>query len=489
MVHIRSFGRRLLPAALALTVGFGISSCEKILDVEPQASLDSAAGLKTPADVQAALRGSYDAIQSANYYGLRYQLFADLAADNARHTGTFPSFAEIANGGILPANVELTNMWNIIYVGINRVNYVIQQADLITDPSFDKNGTIGEARALRAFHYMNLLAYWGGKPEGYGFSDGLGVPLRLTPTTSITGEEIKPKARASEAEVVDAIRADLDFAIANLPVARSTKAYIGKATALALRARLELRLRNYTAASNFASELNTALTGGVRLEGDYGAIFSQKNSSEALWEIPFDAVDPNQLAFFWFPAGAGGRNEVDPATTLGAAHEAGDLRRNVNVVTASTATSIYPTGTTRKYFRISASDDNVVLARGGEVILTWAEAVAQQGHLDSAAVLVNRVRTRAGLAPYAFEAPAPGTDGTVRPHVIVAKTNDAVVAAILKERRVELANEGFRWFDLRRTGLVMATLPAITQDFRILWPIPQREIQNSLELVKQNPGY
>ncbi|QIX62491.1 RagB/SusD family nutrient uptake outer membrane protein [Hymenobacter sp. BT18] len=483
MVHIRSFSRRLLPAALMLTLGFGGSSCEKILDVEPQNSLDATAGLKTPADIQAAIRGSYDILQSANYLGLRYQLFADLGADNARHTGTFPSFANIANAAILPDNVELTNMWNTIYAGINRVNYVIQQAERLNDPSFDKNTALAEARALRAFHYMNLLAYWGGTPAGYGYAGGVGVPLRLTPTTSITGEEIKPIARSTEAEVVAAIREDLDFAAQTLPGERSTKAYIGKATVLALRARLELRLRNYEAAADYASQVDATLQGltpakslATNITGaSYDAIFSQKFSSESIWELGFDPVDGNTLAFFWFPAASGGRNEVDPATGLGPAHEAGDLRRNVNVVTAATAVpGVFPSGTTRKYYRIASSDDNVILVRSGEVVLTWAEALARTGQLESAATLVNRVRARAGLAALSAETTADQT---------------LLVNAILKERRVELANEGFRWFDLRRTGLVQMTLPLVTQEFRNLWPIPQRELQTSNGLIVQNTGY
>ncbi|WP_231576225.1 RagB/SusD family nutrient uptake outer membrane protein [Hymenobacter sp. DG25B] len=446
--------------------------------------------------MQAAIRGSYDILQSANYLGLRYQLFADLAADNARHTGTFPSFAQIANGSILPDNVELTNMWNTIYAGINRINYTIQQAELLTDPSFNKDAAVAEARALRAFNYMNLLAYWGGKPEGYGYADGLGVPLRLKPTTSITGEEIKPIARNTEAEVVAAIREDLAFAAQHLPIERSTKAYISKVTVLALQARLELRLRNYQVAANYAEQIETelgTLTPVKTLEkniGDasYDAIFSQKFSSEALWELPFDPVDANSLAFFWFPAAAGGRNEVDPATGLGPAHEAGDLRRVVNSVTASTATTVYPSGTTRKYFRVASGDDNVILVRSAEVVLTWAESLAQLGQTDRAIELVNVIRKRAGLAPYVFVAP-PKVGDVVPPHVIIANSSADIVTAILKERRVELANEGFRWFDLRRTGLVQATLPAITEPYRNLWPIPQREIQTSQTLVTQNPGY
>lgn len=471
-----TLGRTLAASALLATLGLGTTSCDKVLEVEPRASLDSQTGLRTRQDAEAALRGCYDSFQSANYYGLRYLLFADLGADNARHTGTFPTFAQIAQNQILPDNVELTNMWNTIYSGINRCNYLIEQVQKIDDPAFDKASAIAEAKALRAFHYINLLGYWGGSPEGYGYPNGLGVPLRLTATTSIAGDEIKPIARATEAEVVAAIRTDLDAASADIG-ATGSKARLSKAAVLALRARFELRMRNYADAAKFADQVSAAL-GGLPLEGEYNNIFSQKFSNESIWELSFDAVDSNSLAFFWFPTSSGGRNEVSPATTLGPAHEAGDKRLNVNVVTATTQQlPTYPANATRKYFRIAAGDDQPVMVRTGEVILTQAEALARVtgGDLVKARTLVNRIRVRAGLA----ELPA-------------TLTQSELITAIQKERRIELANEGFRWFDLRRVNAVQTTL-GVTQTFRNLWPIPQREILNSTvdgnKLVVQNPGY
>ncbi|KUG06775.1 RagB/SusD family nutrient uptake outer membrane protein [Solirubrum puertoriconensis] len=482
-MNFSSVRRFTTAAAFLLTLGFGTTSCEDALQVEPRASLDAQAGLETRQDIEAGLLGAYDIVQSANYWGLRYQLFADLGADNARHTGTFPSFAQIAQNQILPDNTEVVAMWNSIYNGVNRSNFIIQQAEKLNDPAFNKNQAIAEARALRAFHYMNLLGYWGGTPQGYGYAGGLGVPLRLTPTTNIEGTEIQPQARASEADVNAVIRADLDFAIANL--GGSNKARITKAGALALRSRFELRQRNYDEVLKYTAQIT-----GFSLEGQYANIFTQKNSGESIWELPFDAVDANSLAFFWFPSAAGGRNEVDPATGLPGAHEAGDTRLPVNAVTAANATNVYPTGTTRKYFRVAAGDDNAILVRFAEVILTRAEANARTGKLDDALVDVNRIRTRAGLAPYTFTVPPvvpPAT--TPPPHVLIANTATAVTDAILKERRIELAQEGHRWFDLRRTNTVQAARADVTQTFRNLWPIPQRELQTSPGVVEQNPGY
>ncbi|RAK65297.1 RagB/SusD family nutrient uptake outer membrane protein [Hymenobacter edaphi] len=474
-MHKHTFRRVASAAAFLLTLGFGTTSCDDVVEVDPRASLDLSTGLSTPSDVQAGLRGSYDAVQSVNYWGLRYMMFADLGADNARHTGTFPTFAQIANNLILPDNTELASIWNIIYSGINRCNYVIVEGRKITDPSFTTKGeVIAQARALRAFHYMNLLGYWGGTPEGYGYPGGLGVPLRMQPTADINSPAIQPLARSSEAVVVDSIKADLTYAISKLPNYSSavggggstnSRASIGKVAALALRMRLELRLRNYAEVINYANQIQATYGTTVPLEGIYANIFSNKFSTEAIWELPFDAVDANQIAFFWFPTANGGRNEVDPATTLAGAHETGDSRLPVNV-----ASSPNPTGATRKFFRVTG-DDNVLLIRTAEVLLSRAEAYARNGQLFEALTDLNRVRARAGLAARA------------------GLTQAQLITAILSERRIELANEGHRWFDLRRTNTVQTVRTDVTQTYRNLWPIPQRERQTTQNLVEQNPNY
>jgi starch-binding outer membrane protein, SusD/RagB family len=90
--------------------------------------------------------------------------------------------------------------------------------------------------------------------------------------------------------------------------------------------------------------------------------------------------------------------------------------------------------------------------------------------LAGAAADINVIRNRAGLAN------------------TTATTLTDLMLAIEKERRVELAHEGHRWFDLRRYNK-LSTLPSFTQSFRALWPLPQREITNSGGKIVQNTGY
>lgn len=472
--------------AVLLTLGLALGSCDKVLDVQPQNNLDASSGIKTRQDADAALRGCYDALQSVNYYGLRYESFADLISGNIRHTGTFPTFAQIANNAILPDNVDVSSVWNTLYDGINRTNFFIQQVTPLNDPAYNTPVAIAEARALRALHYMNLLGYWGGSPNGYGVTGGLGVPLRLTPTLVTT--DTAPIARATEADVIAAIREDLKFAVANLPTGSGPR--IRKGAAIALQARLELRLRNYADALALAKQVQAA--SGASL-----------TTNDNIFQLTFTVTDANQLAFFWFPSARGGRNEFDPSNSLATAHPAGDLRLPINVVTAANATTDFPAGTTRKYSRIASNDDPVNIIRYAEMVLTIAEAAAQTGDLTTATTQVNLIRSRAGLLPVVIgEAPAPTIPATPAVAVYITPTTadptgqSGLIREILRQRRLELAHEGHYWFDLRRTNLVQSTLGAVApaqnnfnQTFRNLWPIPQREVNNSAGVIVQNPNY
>ncbi|TGE10360.1 RagB/SusD family nutrient uptake outer membrane protein [Hymenobacter fodinae] len=468
------FLTRLAAAALLVSLA---SSCDKLLDVKPQASLPAETALTTKQGVEAALIGAYDAVQSGNYWGLRYILFADMGADNVRWTGTLPSFQQINQNNITADNVELSSMWSSIYSGINRANYVIEAAGALSDPSYTPATAIAQARALRAFHYMNLLGFWGGTPEGYNKPGGVGVPLRLTPTKDISDAQIAPIPRSTEQQIIQVINDDFDYAIANLPTAYTSannqnRGRITKNAAIALKARFALRNGDYPTVISLTAPLRDA-SGNLPLSANYVDLWALKNQQESIWELQYDATDANSIAFYWYPTANGGRNEVDPATGLPAAHETGDKRLPVNVNSS-------PAGTTQKFSRVTG-DDNVILVRNGETILNRAEALARVGgvaNLTEAVKLLNLIRVRAGLAAYVLTPTATDLTGQT-----------GLVAAILKERRVELAHEGHRWFDLRRTGTVLSTLTGVTQPFRVLWPIPQREVLNSSGTITQNTGY
>jgi hypothetical protein len=452
------------------------ASCQKeTLDQAPQASLSAAGAIKDAATVNAATLGIYSGFQSGNYWGLRYFAFADMYADNINWVGTFPSFAQIVNRQILPDNTELVSMWNSMYSTINRANTVIAAVPGITDPTLVKDNALAEARVLRANVYFDLIRFWGGSRTGFNKVGGVGVPLILTPT--LTEADAAPKTRATEAAVMGQVIADLDFAI-GVSTFGNTAATgrVGKDYAKALRARVALYMGDNTTALTYSNELIASGRYTLTPGATYKDIWANKNTKESLWEIQYEPTNSNSIAFFYYTTATGGRNEIATTSGLNTAHEAGDLRQAINATTTGgSATNLK----TLKYTRVGTGDDNVVMFRLSELFLIRAEARAQIGtDLVGALADVNVVRARAGLAASA------------------AATTADLMTAILRERRIELAHEGHRFFDLKRTNLLATTLGAATfgittadNTFRALWPIPQREVLTSGGIIAQNSGY
>ena len=440
-----------------------VAGCSTVEDQKPQNFLPSDAAFSSAAGARAALLGAYDALQSTNYYGRLYVVFPDLhGGTNLRWTGTFATWAAIGNRGILADNTDVTNMWLAIYSAINRANQVIDKAPGITDAAFtDKNGVLGEAHFLRAFHYFNLVRYWGG------------VPLKLKPTDEAKISELQ-LPRSTVQEVYAQILADLNQAITF--GSASTNRFRARAAAFrALKARVHLY--RSSVGVGLANEFNDAIVeataaGAVlpvpatALVTPFSALFSVKNTVESIWEIPFDPVDNNSIAFHLLPAANGGRNEARPTAGLQAIYAANDTRR---IATTSVDERL-------KFFRPSTNDDHVIIFRNAEMYLIRAEAMVERNtgtDLADAVTIINALRTRATLPVYAG-----GVDQ-------VSLRNE-----VFAQRRAELALEGHFFFDIVRTNRVAGILTTPVWDpNQALLPIPLREVLASPGILVQNPGY
>jgi hypothetical protein len=450
----KKFIYMILPAVLA------VSSCKKVLDTQPQASLDANTAYTTKQGVEAGIVGAYDALQGTGYYSLNYLLFSEMYADNIQEVGTFPTFAQVYNKAITFDNVDIALIWNAIYVVINRSNNILLSAPTISDPSFAKDRAIGECETLRAMAYFDLLRMFGGSPNGYNQTGGVGVPLRVTPTlTAANGYNVP---RATEAAVYTQILADLSDAIAKLPTTSVGAGRVNKYVATALLARVQLYRANYTDAE---AQATTVISSGVYTlvsGANYGSNFSATSaSSETIWQIPYNSTDVNNIAFYYYPTTNGGRNEVSATASLLAAIEPGDVRKIYDFSTT-------PSGKSAKYVNVTPGIDPVNLFRLSEMYLIRAEARAMENtpaSLVGALADLNVIRIRAGLTPS------------------TAATQAALMTAIIQEDRIEFAHEAHRFFDLRRVNQT-----GIVQTARNLFPIPQSEILNSGGVVVQNPG-
>lgn len=446
---------KIARVALLGALGLAGTSCDKILDQQPQNALDSAQVFTDLAGANAALTGVYGGLTTANYYGLRYPEFSDLLADNLAHLGTFPSFAEFKNRNIQTSNVEVSNIWQDIYATVNRANNVIEYVPGVGGIlDADKKRLVAEAKFLRALSYFDLVRYWGA------------VPLVLTATKK--ADTSLNVARTPANAVYDQVKKDLDDAENDLGEGSPSRA--SKSGARALKARLALYRGQYTEAASLADMV--IATTKFSLLPVYRDNFDAKNTVEAIFELNFDNITRSQFAFFFFPGSRGGRNEIGPlGTTLPAAYEVGDVRKNASISDGTFPVDgrLIPASVGIKYTRAGTGEDNFRVLRLAEVILIGAEAKAQNNDLVGSLTLLNRIRTRAKLAP------------------AVAVTKADLLSAIEQERRVELAFEGHRWFDLVRTGRAQ-TLLGITDARRLLLPIPFRDITNNPNIT-QNDGY
>jgi hypothetical protein len=437
----------------ALGIVWLLSGCD-ILNVQPEDSIPADAAFKDKSGIEKGILGSYSALQSLSYYGRTYLIFADLAADNLAHPrdATSSDYAEVDNNAILPENSAVSGIWAVIYDGINIANNIIAKVPGMPDMTdIEKNEALAELYFIRALNHFNLLNYFGS------------IPIKTEPTI---GVENLDAARDPVDQVYSCIIEDLTFAEQYLKASSSTKVRASKYAAKALLARVCLYQGDYDLAYEKANDV--IFNGGYTLLENYEEIFSGDGSDETIFEIDFTELDRNRIAEYNFPKSLNGRREVAPDESLINAFEPGDVRKTCSI--AYDGSNAYA----NKYNDLSKGADNVIILRLAEMYLIRAEAEANKttGNITAIQNDINVIRARAKL------------------YVTAANTINDLKTAIEKERRVEFAFEGQRWFDLVRTRQAMSVLPTVTNINKTLFPIPSGELQtNKNPEMKQNPGY
>ncbi len=427
-------------------------SCN-IVDVEPQNSISAEEAFNTKEDIDKGILGAYASFQSLSYYGRTYSIFADLAADNLSHPvdATATDYAEVDNNSMLPENGSNSNMWAIMYDGINVANNVISKVPIINDMTVEeKNSALAELYFIRAMNHFNLMSYYGA------------IPLKLQPTIGVDNLDAP---RVPVNEVYAQIITDLTFAAENLP-SSGNKIRGSKFAAKALLARVYLYQGNHQQAAAMASDVIN--NGGYTLLSNYAEVFADEENAESIFEIYFSQLERNRIAEYNFPKSLNGRREVEPSQDLLDAFEVGDERFQASIAFAEGLAYAI------KYDDLNLGADNFIVIRLADMYLIRAEALAKGPAPDPNQIKadLNTVRTRAGLSG------------------ITSNSIDQLISAIEKERRVEFAFEGQRWFDLVRTGRAVDVLFNVTSINQTLFPIPFDELQTNKDPgMFQNPGY
>ena len=447
---------RAIPAAL---LALGLVACDAdLLDIRPVDEIGEDIAIVDAASAQAALNGVYSSLEDGSYYGTDYVIFGDLLADNAEHEGTFGSYSQANRNALLPTNGVMDGAWTALYDGINRANILIEVVPTLGIDADVADEILAEAYAIRALNYHNLVRAWGD------------VPLVLEPPELAEAGQV---SRAPASQVYQQILSDLDRAetlFASAGTTNEDRLFATPGFVDALQARVNLYLENWAAAEAAAMEMVNS--GDYALVADFSTLFpdDEGQTSEDVFAVMFTADAFNNYGYYYQYAG---RFEVGATQDI---YNLYDQANDERWAWTFGDTDVGEVEVTK--FPTTIGAENFHAIRYAEVLLTLAEALAQQGgaaNLADAVTYLNMVHTRAGLTAYDLAADFGGDQ-------------QAVIDAIWLERRLELAFEGDRWFDLVRTGRAVAVIPTLDDPQHTLWPIPQGELDVAPNMT-QNPGY
>ncbi|MEO9804087.1 MAG: RagB/SusD family nutrient uptake outer membrane protein [Reichenbachiella sp.] len=483
--------KKLLIIMLAVHV---ITSCSDEIDLAPISDPSAANFYRNASDMEAAVAGAYDALQTIGQYAHSYPFLMEVRSDNSYEPdigGSGGIFYRIDVFDLNPGNSVLENAWRDGYAGIQRANIVLNRIDAIEDmTAATKSIRTGEMKFLRALTYFNLVRIFGD------------VPLVLEEITDPNASFAA--GRTASTQIYSQIVQDLTDAVAALPATQSETGRATQGAANTLLGKVHLTFGN-------TSEAITALraVSGYSLETNYSDVFgvTNENNGESIFEVQFtagsgSAIEANGLGngegegspFPNLFAPVGGSNLIGGGQTLSNnaatqelfdSYDVTDARRDVNIGNFSGA--LYPAKLLGTAVGDLDSDVNSIVLRYADVVLMLAEALNDQGYVANGEAfgLINQVRNRAGLADL--------TSATV--------TDQAAFAlAVENERRWELAFENHRWLDLVRTGRAETVMnahgavQAAPNNFsmsahQLIYPVPQREIDTNPDVIGQNTGY
>ena len=482
--------KRIFFLIIIVVMGFTFNSCEDFLDTKPYSNgiaLEEGDSIvyATASEVEAALAGVYGDFRN-EYWELDHFVNGDAQSDDAYAGADNPANFQIDDYQIDATNSNVSRDWAYLYSTIGKTNLVIDNVGLVPDPELTadrKNEILGEASFIRAYHYFQLVQLWGDVPlvlESVGTFNLEILPLLFPP-------------RAPMDSVYVQIIKDLETALAYVKTTAENKTIITKGAVNALLAKVYATIQppDWNKVSQYC---DAVIAGGYSLLPNYDELWDNQheNSSEAIFEINYDGTSSSGNWGASMFIGMDWKKFNIPSNDLVRAFEAeGDAIRLASSITKQDVTGKWTDANwpQAEYpfiykYRIytSPSPQNYIFIRLADIILLKAEALNELGDVAGAGALVNQVRSRVQLA------------------ATTAATKESMRLAIEKERRLELAFEGHRWYDLKRTGRAIEVVNNVTgpdgvtkigynlTQNRLIWPVPQAELDKNSKLT-QNEGY
>ncbi|MDQ3290400.1 MAG: RagB/SusD family nutrient uptake outer membrane protein [Bacteroidota bacterium] len=497
-----------------------LNSCNN-LDLVPLDKLTSENFYKTAADFDGAIFASYSSIQdfwgtstetlgeAGEYWKISVVTSDDVVADV--EAGTDGISRDADNLIIRASDKPFAAVYTQIYEGILRANLVLENLNNENQLTPEQKSRFdGEAKFLRAFFHFEALKLWGTPP----LATEVKRDLNNLALPNATQEQLYTQILADFTDAYNTLPATWDDANKGRATKYAAQAYIGKVNVWKKDWPAAITAFEDVIANGPFSLINT---GNPAKDLDDVFAYNNENNQEAIFEVQFggpfsdDNVwvfdDTHSEAFkatqgttrsLYWDAGNGAPGGKSgwwaPSQELVSAYESGDARLNVYVYKTGDTyyTTTYDpvpynpdwsmTGFTMKKYggarnmvpadnspNQQANFNNERLYRFAELKLLYAEALLAQGRTADATQQINDIRNRAGLPNLAA-----GTDLT---------------EALRHEKRVELAFEPHRWFDIVRWGIGSQVFGSKWQERYNLYPLPQTEIDRTGGTLKQNPGY
>lgn len=454
-------------------------SCGKdFLEPVPTSAVSAVGYYETEEQLEAGVINMYDGIQGVNStstndnHAIQVEFYlTEMRSDNTRTKSSEGEAAQFESYTIESTNGIVADYYRSMYDVIFRANTVLENIAVATTKGAQFEG---EAKFVRAYAYFNLVRLFGD------------VPL-LDRVVAPSETDIQ-FTRVSTNTIYDLIVSDLTTAASNLN--DNYKSRASKSGAEALLAKVHLTLGNYDQAKNLCESV---LNAGFSLEPEFKDVFYSEGNNEVIFSIgyvPDDNNDSQNFSAEWLNA-VGRTAGVNYVTTeavaaldaMGGNRTAYSYRQDALQNEQNQVVKYLPDGDEDLGIEVGANDpilagNDWIVLRYADVLLMHVEAIIGAGvnTVDPAAIAsFQEVRARAGI-----------TD----------PVSEVTKQQLLDERRVELAFENHRLFDLIRFGSAIDILSAFSADngyafsgTSLLLPIPQREIGLSNGLLTQNPGY
>ncbi|MGN6296378.1 MAG: RagB/SusD family nutrient uptake outer membrane protein [Ginsengibacter sp.] len=485
---LKSLLNLLLPAVMVLA----IAGCSKLLDRQPitQVVTNTTSGAAISAsEAEGLLQGVYDA-ETGYSYGLEFNVLdritnGDVWSDNSYAGGDNAANITIDLFTANSLNDNIRRDWADAYGIIGNINIALPQIEACADPALSstrKAQILGEAKFMRAFTYFDMVRLFGKLPI-------ILKPADLTNSESLIKSTFVPQSSVDS--VYDAILQDLWYAKDNVQNDNipSNKMVVTKGAVNSILAKVYATMPtpNWDSVAYYCDQVIP----NYSLVPDFNFLWDNdhKNNSEAIWEFNYVGWS---VVGNWIPSqfiGDGWKKFSTPTNDLvNTFRQEGDsvrLRASISFVNYGWSdpywknTGNYPI--LSKYNDPNNGTNDFYAIRLADILLLRAEAYNNKGDITDAASLVNQVRKRVDL---------PNT---------AAATQADMAQAIATERRLELAFEGHRRFDLIRTGKAIEVMNAQkdgagnnlnynVQPYQLVYPVPQQQLDLNPKLV-QNPGY